>query len=182
MSSSRRLILATVAIVLLGCTIVVLMLSDRSADRSFRQFAVEVDTAKVTSVTITWPGNDTTLTLNRKNDSWVVIVATGDMGAKEQNVGELLSCLSGIEAMRQMARGEQSWAKYGVSDGYGTHVVVCGKSGSMADFYCGKVEIDQQRGRVLTYVRNTAESSVYMTDGYLNMILNRPFSSWIMEY
>lgn len=182
MSISRRPIFAAAAIVLLGCAIAWLVLSDRNADRSFSRVAVSVDTAKVVSVTIRRPGNDTTLTLNRRGGSWVVTVPSGDMGAKQQNVDELLLCLSEIEAVRQMAKGEQAWLKYGVSSDCGTHVVVGGKSGVMADFYCGGVEIDRQRGRVWTFVRNTGEAAVYMTDGYLNMILNRPFSSWIMDY
>lgn len=182
MSISRRFLFSAFAILLLAEVCALIIRAERHADRSFRQFVTEIDTARVTSVTIEWPGNDTTLNLNRLPSGWVVTVPTGNMAANTELVNELLTCLSGIEAVRQMVNSQTAWSRYGVSADSSTHVVVRGHWRTLADFYCGRAEIDAQKGRIWTFVRNSSEPNVYMTDGYLHLVLNRPFAGWVMRF
>ena len=182
MLSNRRLPIVAAVLLLFAAVAVLLTHTNRSADRSFRQFAVEIDTARVTAVTIEWPGNDTVLNLNRRASGWVVTVPTGDMAANAQQVDELLSCLSAVEAVRQMTNSRSVWPRYGVAADSSTHITVRSQKRILADFYCGRAEVDAQKGRIWTFVRNTDEPAVYMTDGYLHFALNRPFSSWVMRF
>lgn len=178
MSIKRRMPVVAFAILLLAAVCVLLMRAERRSDRSFRQLVTEIDTSRVTAITIEWPGNDTILNLNRQPHGWVVTVPTGDMAANTELVNELLTCLSGIEAVRQMTNSQTAWSRYGVSADSSTHVVVRGHRRTLADFYCGRAEIDAQKGRIWTFVRNASEPNVYMTDGYLNLMVNRPFAAW----
>ncbi len=182
MSIKRRMPVVAFAILLLAAVCVLLMRAERRSDRSFRQLVTEIDTSRVTAITIEWPGNDTILNLNRQLRGWVVTVPTGDMAANTPQIDELLGCLSAIEAQRQMTNSESAWHRYGVAADSSTHIVVSARNRVLADFRCGRVGIDVQRNRVWTYVRNSAEPNVYMTDGYLNLMVNRPFASWIMRY
>lgn len=178
MSIKRRVPVVAFAILLLAVACVLLMRAERRSDRSFRQLVTEIDTARVTAITIEWPGNDTILNLNRQPSGWVVTVPTGDMAANTQQVDELLACLSGIEAIRQMTNNESAWSRYGVSADSSTHITVRNQKRIFADFHCGRAEFDAQKGRIWTFVRNSSEPNVYMTDGYLHLMVNRPFSSW----
>ncbi len=182
MLNSRRSIIVVATLLLLSVACVVSVLADRSADRSFRNLVVSVDTARIQSINIDVFNNDTALILNKKNGAWVVTVPTGDMDANQSQVDELLEYLSGIVAVRQMSNSEQSWARYGVDGEKCTHIVVNGKKRVLADFYCGKVEFDQQTGQIWTYVRNADEPNVYKVNGYLNMVTNRSFSTWVRKY
>ena len=178
MSIKRRMPVVAFAILLLAAVCVLLMRAERRSDRSFRQLVTEIDTSRVTAITIEWPGNDTILSLNRQLRGWVVTVPTGDMAANTPQIDELLGCLSAIEAQRQMTNSESAWHRYGVAADSSTHIVVSARNRVLADFRCGRVGIDVQRNRVWTYVRNSAEPNVYMTDGYLNLMVNKPFASW----
>ena len=180
--SNRRLPIVAAVILLFAAVAVILTYTNRSADRSFRQFVTEIDTARVTSVTIEWPGNDTVLNLNRRASGWVVTVPTGDMAANSQQVDELLTCLSTVEAVRQMTNSRAVWPRYGVATDSSTHITIRSQKRILADFYCGRAEVDAQKGRIWTFVRNADEPAVYMTDGYLNMMVNREFATWVMMY
>ena len=182
MLSNRRLPIVAAVILLFAAVAVILTYTNRSADRSFRQFVTEIDTARVTSVTIEWPGNDTVLNLNRRASGWVVTVPTGDMAANSQQVDELLTCLSTVEAVRQMTNSRAVWPRYGVATDSSTHITIRNQKRILADFYCGRAEVDAQKGRIWTFVRNADEPAVYMTDGYLNMMVNREFATWVMMY
>lgn len=178
MLTNHRLPIVAVALTVLVGACVAIAVSNRRADRSFGRFVVATDTSRVESITIEWPNNDTVLNLNRTPDSWVVVLPMGNLAANSQQVDELLACLSGTEIVRQMSNSEQAWPRYGVSADSSTHVVVRSKHRIMADFYCGKVGFDPQLGNVWTYVRTAGRPNVYMTDGYLNLALNRPFHTW----
>ena len=182
MLSNRRLPIVAAVLLLFAAVAVLLTRTNRSADRSFRQFAVEIDTARVTAVTIEWPGNDTVLNLNRRTSGWVVTVPTGDMAANTQQVDELLACLSAVEAVRQMTNSRAVWPRYGVAADSSTHITIRSQKRILADFYCGRAEVDAQKGRIWTFVRNADELAVYMTDGYLNMMVNREFTTWVMRF
>ena len=176
--TNRRLPIVTVALTVLVGACVAIAVTNRRADRSFGRFVVATDTSRVESVTIEWANNDTVLNLSRTSDSWVVELPMGDLAANRQQVDELLACLSGTEIVRQMSNSEQAWSRYGVCPDSCTHVVVRSNRRVVADFYCGKVGFDPQLGNVWTYVRTAGRPNVYMTDGYLNLALNRPFHTW----
>lgn len=182
MLTNRRLPIIVIVLTLLAGACVAIVLTNHRVDRSFSRFAVATDTSKVESVTIKWSNNDTTLNLSRHNGSWVIELPMGDIAANPDQVDELLACLSAIEIKRQMTNSSQTWARYGVETDSSTHVVVRSKRRVEADFYCGKVGFNPQQGNVWTYVRTANKPNVYMTDGYLNLTLNKPFQSWIKNY
>lgn len=180
--SNKRTILFAAILVLLCAVCFVAVLGERATDRSFNRYAVQIDTAKVSSITIELPNNDTVVNLAKVGRDWFVTVPTGNIDANGQQVYELLSFLSGIDIDRKMSDSEQVWQRYGVAEPTAIRVLVRGKRRTMADFYCGTVSFDAQTQQLWTYVRNADDNNVYRVNGYFNLAVNKPFASWIKNF
>lgn len=180
--SNRGTILLVAVLALLGAVCVVAVKGERATDRSFNRYAVQIDTAKVSSITIERPNNDTVINLAKVGADWFVAVPTGNIDANGQQVYELLSFLSGTCINRKMSNSDKVWQQYGVTEQAGIRVLVRDKSRTLADFYCGTVSFDAQTQQLWTYIRNADDSNVYSVDGYFNLVVSKPFAFWIRKF
>jgi len=149
-------------------------------ERSFRSVIAEVDTAKVTDIKIRSEKLD--LTLRRTGEfSWEINSDgknyTADRGVVRTILGQFVS----MRPERVAATTSEKWNDYEVDKESSVRVTLKGGSKTLADLYIGKFsftqppqsgmqnQMQQQRGKMTSFVRHADGDNVYAVDGFLKM-------------
>ena len=152
---------------------------------------IAMDTALVSHLTI-YPtnGNKEAVVFTKQTDHWEVQSGALKSTLREGLSATLLSELAKMKIKRLVAKTENKWEKYQVTDASATRLEVeeTGK-GKVLDIYLGKIQYEQPTGgnnrfgggnqfSGSTYVRLGHGPEVYEVEGFLPMIFNRDFNSW----
>jgi hypothetical protein len=149
-------------------------------DRSFKSTIVEVDTAKVTDIHIVSKNLD--IRLQRTGEySWEIISEANNYTADKSVVNTILAQFVSMRPERVAATMPERWSDYEVDDENAIKVVLNGGNKTLADLYIGKFsfsqppqtamqdQMQQQRGKMTSFVRPADEDNVYAIDGFLKM-------------
>lgn len=182
--------LKTISIIL-GILILVLVaikIKEKSeGDRSFDEFIVKMDTAKVTSVSIELKNSDESVDFSKSDNVWFISNKGKKYQADNETIKELLSQLNALKPKRVASTTKDKWVDYEVNDTLGTRIVLKNGSKTLADLVLGKFSYSQpqggnpyQRQQVImtSYIRKTNDKVVYAVDGYLSMMFNRDASGF----
>lgn len=165
---------------------------------TFTKDLVELDTAKVTSLTI-YPDNtpEGQMMFFRENNTWLLTADTlSGQPAEPRIVNQLLATLAGIKTKRLAATGKEKWAEYEV--GANNRRVVA-KEGDkvLLDLYIGKLNISQpqqpaggdgaynpnqmQRPTATSYIRLNEDDKVYAVDGALGASFSQEPKQYLVK-
>ncbi|MBI9069491.1 MAG: DUF4340 domain-containing protein [Salinivirgaceae bacterium] len=179
--------------IILGVLLVLLLvikLKDRKqGDRSFKEFIVEVDTAKVDNIKIHMKSGGDILELTKENAAWMMKIDGKKVQADEGTIYDLLSQVHQLKPKQVVATSKDKWATYEVGDSLGSRVEIRSGKKNLADFVIGKFSYSQPQGQnpqmqqrqniiMTSYVRNSDEDHVFAVDGYLSMMFNRDSKSF----
>lgn len=168
-------------------------------ERSFRTEIVELDTAKVTSISLFPRANEgKEIKLTRQDSTWSVQQEDGSIETANQDaVNGLLGTLLTVKPKRLAAKSDAKWEQYEVTDSKGTRVKVREGDKEVLDLYIGKFSVKQNQGgnpqlggqqlppqfaggggqqpqpTLTSYVRVSGEQETYAVDGMLNFAFNR---------
>jgi hypothetical protein len=134
------------------------------------------DVEKITKIEITSPNKDdkgkkTTVTLEKKGESWEV---TAPVAAKANasNVRTLLDSFKELKVKEPIDRGSGSYDQYELTDDKGVHAVAWKGADKAIDMYFGKSGSRGQMARV------GGKDGVYIVTGYLNFVYAREVKNW----
>jgi Domain of unknown function (DUF4340) len=147
-------------------------------ERSFKAELIQVDTSKVTAVSIFPKPDSIEVSLKREGDAWIVSRGTISTRAMPNVVGGLLNQLARIKTKRVAAKKPEKWAEYEVEEGNGTRLVVYAGNKVLEDFILGRFSFDQTAQTATSFVRLTGENEVYAVDGFLALNLGQGFDSY----
>ena len=148
--------------------ILIQFLGNNKRSASFREELVEIDTAKVTSISII--GEDT-LSLTQEDNQWMVTLASGKkVKAEETDVNNMINNLLTIKPARVAAKNEDKWKDYAV-DSAGTRVIVKEGQKETLDMVIGRFGMEGQR-KFFTYVRLFDEPEVYVANDFMGMSIS----------
>lgn len=186
-------ILLVIFFVLLAIVVVIKVGDIGKKDSTFRKEIATVDTAKVSEITIyqhTREKDKKEITLQKENKRWFVKHKQIKAAADENMIQSILQSLTELKTERPVAKSEEKWAEYKVTDTASTRIVVKENDKKTADFLIGKFTPHQQnnmyggRGRgqqgysFTTYLRCTGEPHIYAVEGMLGMMFNRAFNDF----
>lgn len=149
-------------------------------DRSFKSTIVEVDTAKVTDIHIV--SKNLEIRLQRTGEyAWEISSQENNYAADKSVVNTILAQFVSMRPERVAATKQDRWSDYEVDDENAIKVVLKEGNKTLADLYIGKFsfsqppqsamqnQMQQQRGKMTSFVRPAGEDNVYAIDGFLKM-------------
>ena len=165
--------LAVIFVVLLVLAAVYIYFGSSREERSFRTDIVNIDTAKVTSISI-YPkaNNHKEIKIYKEGNNWEVQLTNNNtVSAENSKIKNLIYQLSKIKANSVAAQDESKWSEFKV-DTSGTRVKIFEGNDNTLDIVIGKFAYQQPR-TMMTYVRVKGDKNVYETNGFLEFSFNQ---------
>lgn len=147
-------------------------------ERSFKAELIQIDTSKVTSISVFPKTDSLEVTLKRESSGWIVSRDAISAKATTNSIGSLLRQLTLIKTKRVAAKKPEKWAGYEVEEGKGTRMVVYAGKKVLEDFILGRFAFDQTAQTATSFIRLTGENEVYAVDGFLALNLGAGFDSY----
>ncbi len=142
--------------------------------RTFKKDIVNIDTAKVTSISI-YPKatNHKEVRLFKQGNYWMVQLENNrTVPAEESKVKNLLTQLSQIKTSSVAAQDESKWAEFQV-DTSGTRVKVFEGNDNTLDLVIGKFSYQQQTRSMSSYVRVKGDKNIYEVAQFMGFSFNQ---------
>ena len=165
--------LAVIFVVLLVLAAIYIYYDSSREERSFKRDIVNIDTAKVTSLSI-YPkaNNHKEVKIFKQGNNWEVqLTNNNSVPAENTKIKNIIYQLSEIKANGVAAQDESKWSEFKV-DTSGTRVKVFEGNDNILDIIIGKFSYQQPRTMV-TYVRVKGDKNVYETNGFLEFSFNQ---------
>jgi hypothetical protein len=173
--------------IILGALILVLLaikIKEKSqGDRSFDEFIVKLDTAKVTGIDIGLKKSVAIVNMVKEQNIWLINNKGKKVQADNETIKELLSQLNALKPKRVASTTKDKWVDYEVNDTLGTRITLKNGDKTVADLVLGKFSYSQPQGGnpyqqqqqvvMTSYIRKANDKVVYAVDGYLSMMFNR---------
>ena len=152
--------------------VVILKLCEHSkGDRNFRANFFEIDTAKISSISIISRGSKEEVRIIRSGKLWNLIKKNKSHRAEKSAVESMIIELQNMKPDYVAAMEKSEWPQYQVTDTGSTRVKVEEGKKLVADFLVGKLSFKQYQQT--TYVRLYNEDNIYAVNGILAMTFNR---------
>ena len=148
-----------------------------SGERNFRETLVAVDTSQVNKIVIKPRASDgENITLSKTGTSWEVARAEIKDEADINSIKSMLGNMVNMKPKRLVAKSEEKWAQYEVSDSLGTRVMAYAGDKMLTDFMLGKFNFQQASRTMSNFVRLSEEEEVYTVEGFLSSF-NQDFNN-----
>ena len=166
--------LVIIFVVLIAVAAIYIVVESNRGERSFKSNIVNIDTTKVTAISI-FPRatNHKEVRIYKAGDkNWKVKLNEDQTANVPLNkIKDLLNMLVKVKPTRVAAQNESKWAEFKV-DTAGTRVKVFEGNDNTLDLIIGKFSFQQPR-QMNTFVRLNGEDEVYETEGFLDMAFNQ---------
>jgi hypothetical protein len=165
--------LTIIFVVLLVLAAIYIYYDSSHEERSFKRDIVNIDTSKVTSISI-FPKatNHKEVKIFKEGKNWrVQLPNNNSVPADNSKIKSMLIQLSEIKANSVAAQDESKWKELQV-DSSGTRVKVYEGNDNTLDIVLGKFAYQQPR-TMLTYVRVKGDNDVYEINGFLEFSFNQ---------
>ncbi len=170
---SNKTLVITLGVLIVIAGIYIIIESSRG-ERTFKAELVNIDTAKVTAISI-YPRatNHQEVRLFKEGiKNWKVRLKDNQTAnVPESKIKSLLDMLVQVKPLRLAAQDKSKWAEFKV-DTAGTRVKVFEGNVNTLDLIVGKFSFQQPR-QMNTFVRLNGEDEVYETGGFLDMTFNQ---------
>ncbi len=170
-SNKTLLIIFGVLVVIAAVYIVV---ESEQGEKSFKTDIVNIDTSRVTAISIYPRANDhrEIKIYKEGSNNWKVNLDNNKTASvPESKVKSILDMLVQVKPTRVAAQDKSKWAEFKV-DTAGTRVKVFEGGNNTLDLIVGKFSFQQPR-QMNTFVRLNGEDEVYETQGFLDMAFNQ---------
>lgn len=160
--------------VLIVLAAIYIIIESNQGERSFKSNIVNIDTSKVTALSIYPRATDhKEVRIYKAGDkNWKVKLNDNQTAnVPENKVKDLLNMLVRVKPTRVAAQDKSKWAEFKV-DTAGTRVKVYEGNDNTLDLIVGKFSFQQPR-QMNTFVRLNGEDEVYETEGFLDMAFNQ---------
>lgn len=164
--------LTVIFVVLFVLAAIYIIYDSSREERSFKRDIVNIDTSKVTSLSI-YPkaNNHKEIKIYKEGNNWEVQLNNNSVPADYSKIKNLIYQLSEIKANSVAAQDESKWSEFKV-DTSGTRVKVFEGSDNTLDITLGKFAYQQPR-TMMTYVKVKGDNNVYETNGFLEFSFNQ---------
>lgn len=154
---------------------IVQLTGGKKKSKSLRTELVEIDTAKVTAVTITSSAGE--VQLNKEGADWKLKLESGKVvPATQSAVSNTLGALLTIKPSRMATKNESNWKDYQV-DSTGTRVQVKEGNNTTLDLVIGRFGMQGQRA-YHTFVRLFEDTEVYAANNFMSFSVSAEPASY----
>ncbi|MBR9999419.1 MAG: DUF4340 domain-containing protein [Cyclobacteriaceae bacterium] len=162
----RTIRLLVFLIILVLVYISLKLFKDTGRSRSFRQNLVQIDTADVSKIIISKPGES--FQVIKENGSWKVSISRNKtVNATNSSVKNALGTLMSIKPDRIATRDPENWKDYQV-DSTGTRVQVFEGNKNTLDLVIGRFGVQGQQ-QFHTFVRLQNDNEVYAANDFMGI-------------
>lgn len=165
-----------IILAILVVIVILMFATDGKNERTFRENLVDIDTSKVSEISITSKAHGE-VKLLKENDKWKVKLNENKSASVPQTkITNLINQLIDIKPKRLAARSENKWADFQV-DSSGTRVIIKENGSTSLDLIIGRFAFQQPR-TMNTYVRLQNDVDIYEVDGFLQATFNQDANSF----
>jgi hypothetical protein len=162
----NNLTLIIVLAALVGVYFIVQYTGGKKKSKSLRTELVQIDTAKVSKVTV--EANGELVDIYQEAGVWKLKLSDGKIvGASDANIKSALGALLTVKPSRMASRKESKWTEYQVDDSTGTRVQVYEGSDKTLDIMLGRFGVQGQKS-YHTFVRLFEDKEVYVANNFMN--------------
>lgn len=184
-------ILAIILVVLTAIFLITNYLKDNQRSTHIDTNLIMIDTSIVSYISI-YPksGNKEKVIFTKQTYGWEVESNNIKSSLRKGSSANILSELAKMKIKRLVAKTEEKWEKYQLTEELATHLMVEEKGNRKTlDIYIGKTKYQQpsqvynqfggrQQFTGSTFVRLGDSPKIYEINGFLSMTFNRDFNSW----
>lgn len=156
---------------LLGLVVIVKVSQHSRGDRNFKARFFELDTAKISTISIVQHNNKDEFKFVRSGKTWNMVKKNKTFKLENNAVKYVIEELMNMKPDFVAAMEKSAWREYMVNDSMATHVTVEQAGKVVADFYVGKASFKQYSQT--SYIRLADDDNVYAVNGMLAMTFNR---------
>ena len=156
---------------LLALVVILKVVQHNKGDRNFKAKFFEVDTARISTISILQHSTNAEFKFVRSGKEWNLVKNNKTHKVEKNAVQYLIAELQNMKPEFVAAMEKSEWAEYKVSDSISTRVRVEQEGRTVAEFYVGKASFKQNEQT--SYIRLVDDDNVYAVNGLLAMTFNR---------
>ena len=185
-SNNKKLLI--ILALLVGIFLITNYLRNNRSTNSVDTELIRIDTNAVSSISI-YPtvGNKEKVIFTKQANNWNVKSDEISSQVKTGAIHQILTELSKIKINRLVAKTEDKWGKYQLTDSLSTRLQIKEKDKEF-NIYLGKTKYVQPTRRYnqyggnsfsgTTYIRLSDRPEIYEIDGFLTTTFNQEFNAW----
>lgn len=147
-------------------------------DSNFRTELIKVDTAAITSIVIDPKGAEPEFTLKREANGWIASNGQLNLRATASAVNAVLGAVHLVRTKNIVAKAEEKWPDYEVTEEAGTRVRIYQDEKLLEDFFVGRFNFNPQARSGVSYLRLSSGKEVYAVDGFQTITLGQGFAAY----
>lgn len=145
---------------------------NRADSRSFKDVLLELDSSQIDQFRLINKGVISDLI--KTDGGWVLKKDNGETySATSSSLAPLLEAARGIKTQQLVSRSPEKHMEYELDDKSGKKLECYSKGKLLGAIYAGRFNFDQTKRTAKTYVRESGDSDIYSTEGFLAMSLDR---------
>lgn len=148
-----------------------------SKNGNFKASLVELDSTLVSEIVFQLKSQEE-IQLKKEGEDWIVSQSGKTMKAKKETVSAILDQICLIKAMEIVAKTQDKWIEFGVTEGLGTKVKVYENATLSESFIIGKFDLNPDSLNLTSYLRMEGEDEVYAVDGFLTEFFSQGFDAF----
>lgn len=150
-----------------------------TGESTFNPDIIIVDSASVDKIVLhAKADNFVESTIEKTPDGWRVKRAGKTYIAFDESISRLLGELKTVTTSQIVAKNPEKWAQYEVADDQATRFAAYSNGKLLADFYVGKLNINQQAQKITSYFRLADGPDVYAVEGTDGMTLGQSSNAY----
>lgn len=138
---------------------------------------IQIDSARVTTLFIAPPENETEIALRREEGYWIASNGQIHIKTSPEVISRILGTITNIRTKLVVTQKPAAWSDYEVLEASGTRIRVYEGQKLLEDFIVGKTKTTPE-GATLTYLRLTDENEVYAIEETLKGVFNLNFNDF----
>ncbi len=177
---------------LIGILVITKLLTSNKLVRTLDTELVIIDTSRITHIQL-YPRSETgeEIEFEKIGTKWTVSSNNIRGAADHNSLNRSLSELINLKTERLVARSEDKWGEFQVSDSLSTRLVIHEGKKKTLDLVIGRFDYQPPPGGIqgfqgnqqnqfsgVSYVRKYSEAEVYAVEGFLGLSFNQGFNTW----
>ena len=146
--------------------------------RSFKTDLVSLDTASITKITFKTKQSPEEILLQRNEGVWNISKGNITAPCDAIVVNGLLDQVADINSIRPAATKAEKWVEYEVDDKTGSNMKFYAGDKLVSEFVVGRLNIDQRRQTMESFLRLPGDDIVYATNSHLPLTLQNGFNGF----
>lgn len=170
-------VLVVILAVLVAASIYAIMSKNNTPKSTIPQHVVAYDSSQLNRLVVdTKDGEPYELVL--ENGSWKLSLGAKTVGIEAEALESAIATITKARPIRVVSRKEENWPNYEVNEEGATKLMFYNGDEVLAGAMIGKLDFNQQKRSMHTFIRKYDANDVYMVEGPITFDWNKQANDW----